>query len=70
MSFCIAFVQLQRLFCGFSGLWSGGLGSDKPIGLIDVVISQGAVGQRIVGIKGNGLIEDIDAFVKAIFGEF
>jgi hypothetical protein len=55
---------------GFSSLWAGDLWSDKPIGLIDVVITKGAVSPRIVGINGNGLIEVIDAFVKAIFGEF
>jgi len=57
MRFRVAIVQFQRLFGGFFGLWCGDLRSDKPIGLIDVVISKSAVGQRIVGINGNGLVE-------------
>jgi hypothetical protein len=69
MRFRVALVKIQRLSSGLSGLWPGGLGSDKPIVLIDVVGTEGAISQGIVGIDGNCLIEIAEAFVEAIFGE-
>lgn len=45
-------------------------GSYEPIVLVNVVVGQGAISLGIVWILSDGLVEIVDAFVKAFFGEF
>jgi len=45
-------------------LWARLRSRHKPIVLVNVVVSQAAEGQPIVGIDGDGLIEVVDAFAN------
>ena len=62
-------VDRQGALGGFLGLGHSLVGRKMPIVLVHVVESQAAVGQGIVGIDSDGLIEIVNARIKTFFGE-